>query len=101
MGDIAKIVDVPTSCPFIGLLEERTEIRRRPFHASTRRHQSGEEIPREPPRGCALGTIIWAPRDDAHALDRGRPGPPELHRHEGTGRDARDRTLLYAGIVGA
>src|SRR6266404_3896176 len=101
MGDIAGVVDVSASCPLIGLLEERTQSGRGPFHARTRRRQIGEQIARETLGSRALSAVIRAAGDDAHAFDRGRPRDPELHGHEGAGGYAGDRTFLYVRIVGA
>src|ERR1700730_385996 len=99
--DIVGVVDVPAAGPFVGFFEERFEVRGRPFHARTGRAQGGAEIAQETIYGRPLRTIIRPARDDADAFDNGRPGDPELHSHEGAGRDARDRAFLYVCIVSA
>src|ERR1700731_1290656 len=99
--DIVEVVDVPAAGPFFGFFEERFEVWGRPFHARTGRAQGGAQITQETIYGRPLRTIIRPARNDADAFENGRPGAPELHSHEGAGRDARDRAFLYVCIVSA
>src|ERR1700757_3016304 len=97
--DVVRVVDVPTTGPFVGFLEERLKVGGRSFHAGTGRREAGAEIAQETIYGRPLCTIIRPAGNDADAFDNGRPGDPELHSHEGAGRDARDRAFLYVCIV--
>src|SRR5215470_1840620 len=78
--DIAQIVDIPTAGPFVGLLEERLEGRRRSFHAGTGCPEIRANIPQQTVGGRALYTIIRYSGNYADAVDNRRPGDPELQR---------------------
>lgn len=90
VGDIPGVVDVPASCPFIGLGKEGTQSGGRPFHTRARRDEIGDEIAGEPLGGCPLGAIVGSTGDNAYAFDDGRPGDSELHCHKCARRNARN-----------
>src|ERR1700730_12236913 len=56
--------------------------------------------PIEPPHGrrTRLRAVEWSTHSDA--LDDGRPGKPELNRHERARRYSRDRAVRDWGVLG-